>query len=433
VIRNGIAQSDYGVRPDQDVIEDLDLEDFSEAIDTVRLVLENPNPEDNDFGSFIGQVAEDMLEWDAGVWEYVENPVDVGNPWLGLYPIAGYTIARNKDWRGDPNQPRWAQVIESKVEVEFLHSQLEYVMQRKRTWKPFGVSQLESSIDIMEAWLGVTSYQREIASNAYPPIWIYLGEDASDDQVKLLRTFFEQEMVGKGIPRVFGNTGSKPATLNLKPAGDDGLYLRYQEMLMRSIAFSFDLKPQDFGIERDINRSTAMVGRSQSIDEARRPLALLLQKRINTRIIPRIAEITGNPLIGQLEFFWIGLDPTDDVGDAMVHVEYLKTDVVTIDEVRSDLDLPPLPNGIGKMTLTALQEWAKTDMGQTFIDDLDTQSIIGPDDQSIDEGLGGRLIAASRALSISSRSARMIFGRPYRARRSRNNSYTSNMGWETRE
>lgn len=433
LIRNGIAHNEYGIRPNADLIEDLEQEDFAESIAMVRLVLENPNPEDNDFGSFVGQIVEDMVDWDAGVWEYVDNPVGISsNPWLGLFPIAGYTIAKNPKWSGKPEDPRWAQIVDSKVHAEFLHSQIEYIMQRNRTWSSFGVSQLETVIDIMESWLGISSYQREIASNAYPPIWIYLGEDADEDQVQMVRSFFEQEMVGRGVPRVWGNTGTKPAVMNLKPAGDEGLYLRYQEMLLRAIAFSFDLKPSDFGIERDVNRSTAEVSASQSIYEARRPLALLIQKRINTRVIPRIAEVTGNPLINQLEFFWIGLDPTDDLGDAEIHVRYLKHDTVKIDEVRADLDLPPLPNQIGQMTLTAFQEWAKTDLGRSLVEELEEGALFEDEmeeeesetrfAEEEEDAMFPKLVSASRIAGISSRTAKVVFGRTYRPIRATNAS-----------
>ena len=357
LIRNGISGLQYGLQPRSNVPLD-ERKAFTKEIDTIRNVLEHPNPEDDDFYTFIGQIVEDLLCFDAGVWEYVEEPSFMSqNKILAMYPVPGHTIAKNTNWKGDPTKIRWVQTIGD--EKKFRDDQIEYLLQRKRSFNPFGYSPLEVAVEIMDAWLNLNSYQREVASNAYPSIMLYLGDDTSETQAKIMRAYWSTELQGRGSPGIWGNTG-KPEVLNLKPISDEGLYLIYQEMLVRTLAYSFGLKPQDFGLERDVNRSTSVTSQIASIEEARKPIARLIASKINCRVIPRIAELTSNKKIELMEFFWIGIDPRQEKIDAEINNIYLEHDVKTIDDVRAELDLPPLPGGVGKFPPSVLQSMAKS-------------------------------------------------------------------------
>ena len=145
-------------------------------------------------------------------------------------------------------------------------------------------------------------------------------------------------------------------------------------MLVRILAFVFGLKPQDFGLERDVNRSTAVVAQFASVEEARKPIASLIAKRINHKVLPKIAKITNNKQILELEFFWIGIDPRNRKIDAEIHDVYLKHDVLTIDDVRKDLNLAPLANGFGKLTPSGLKALFKDDP-KALIGDLNIGTV----------------------------------------------------------
>src|SRR5690606_16298315 len=218
---------------------------------TVKNVLENPNNADDDFYTFIGQIVEDICVFDAGCWEYEPFPKDIdANPTLALHSVAGHTIQLNAKWDGTPDGIRWAQVIGDQT-IPLTDSQIEYLMERKRTYTPWGVGRLETVVEIMEAWLGLAAYQRDTGSNAYPAFLIYAGEEVEPGTLDKLRDWWEQTVSGQGDPKWFGNM-TEPKVLQLKPTGDEGLYLKYYEMLIRAMALGFDLKPQDFNLERDV-------------------------------------------------------------------------------------------------------------------------------------------------------------------------------------
>jgi Phage portal protein len=364
VIRNGVGSLTYGLQPRVPAESETETRAYDDAALVVRSVLDNPNRIDNNFKRFLGPLIEDLLCWDAAVFEYVERPQNIAkNQLLALEPAPGYTFAMNLRWDGTSSGIRWVQMIDGGSQgPAFTDDELEYVMQRRRTWEVFGLSQLETAVEIMDGFLNVQAFQREVASNAYPAFMMYLGDEATEDQIDIFRVYWENDLRGRAQPGFFAGFGkSKPESLPLKPVGDDGLYLQYTELLTRILAYAFDLSPMDFGIERDVNRSTAEVTATQSVMNARRPIAELITSTFNARVLPRIARIADEPRISELEMFWLDIDPSDEKARADIHAIYLDRDVVTLDEVRSDLDKPPYPKGFGKLTKSAAQELIKLD------------------------------------------------------------------------
>lgn len=358
LIRNGVSMLEYGLQPRDVNKRRGKTGKYDTAKKLIRSVLDAPNTTDDDFQSFLGQIVEDILIFDAGAWEYVEKPKYIAkNEYLALEVVPGYTIGRNMKWRGNPKIPRWVQVLDDgTVTAQLLDSQLEYIMHRKRTFDPFGLAPLETALEIMDAIINLSSYQRQIASEAYPSIMLYLGDDADETQVKAFKYYWANELRGRGTPGFFGGMGTVPPNvLPLKPAGDEGLFLNYHALLVRILAICFDLHPMDFGEERDVNRSTAEVTSIATAREAVAPLAQLIRTKINAHVLPRIATLTGNESINEMEFFWTNLSPEDELRQSQIDVAYAGQDAITIDEMRANLDLDPLPNGLGKLTTTAFK------------------------------------------------------------------------------
>lgn len=326
--------------------------DYSDAIEIVQRILDSPNCEDEDFPTFVRQIVEDQMVFDFGCWEYIEapNPAPVGNDLLALSPVPGWSIERLSNWRGEPDRPRWIQrSIGNNNMVPLLDKQIEALILRKRTSRSYGISPCEVAIGLMEAWLGLASYQAQVASEAYPKFMLSLGETTDQPLVDRMRAYWNLELVGQGRPGIFGGF-AKPEVLNLAPVGDDGLYLRYEEKLVRALAFTFRLKPLDFGIERDVNRSTAETSAHQSTEEAVKPYTRMITSRVNQRLIPRIAAVANNPLIMDLEFTYDTIDPWDEQKEADILTKYVERDLVTINEGRQELGYDPIEDGDQTLT-----------------------------------------------------------------------------------
>lgn len=359
ILRNGISNLDFSIRPKDNKLSPTEQKEYESSISIARRVIENPNGTDDDFSSFLGQIIEDIVVFDAGCWEYVEHPL-YSNGVLGLEVVPGCTISQNENWDGDPEKIRWAQSLGTGNEIQLLDKDLEYLMARKRSWSLYGYSKLETAMEILDSFFRVSSFQRETASEAFPSFLLWLGENMAPADVNRMRAFWNMELTGRGTPGFWANT-EKPEVVNLKTQSDDGLFLRYTELLIRVVAFCFDLKPQDFGLERDVNRSTAESSRSASVDEALKPMAKMIAARMNVKVLPRIALIVNDPKISLLKFSWIGIDPRDEKQESEIVREEFKADLITLDEARARKDLPPIANGMGQFTYTAYTETVKFD------------------------------------------------------------------------
>jgi len=376
IVRGGIGNLEYIIRPKNSNLKPTEVAAYEKSIQTVRKVIDTPNATDDNLSAFLGQIVEDILVFDAGCFEYVPKP-KFSNGILSLEVVPGYSIAQSGVWQGDPKAIRWAQVVEGVPRVHFRDEQLEYIMMRKRSWTPHGFSKLETAMEILDAFFSVSSFQRATASEAFPPFLVWLGDNVGDAEMRQMRSFWDMELKGRGTPAFWANTG-KPEVISLKPHTDDGLFLKYTELLIRVIAFVFDLKPQDFGIERDVNRSTAEVAQSASVAEAVKPLAQMIAAKCNTRVLPKIAEITGDEKILELEFFWSNVDPRDLKQESEIIRGNTEHDILKMDEARAMLDLPPLPNGIGQLSLSAYREVVKFNP-ELAVDEVTRKLLFGED------------------------------------------------------
>jgi len=385
LIRNAIQSLTWGLQPKnvQDAKEKK--EEFQKATRIAKDLLSRPNSSDDDLCSFLGQIVEDVLIFDAGCWEYVEKPVNiVGNDVLGMEVVPGFTIALNRKWDGNPKMPRWLQVLDDgKIQTQFLDSEIEYIMMRKRSFDPFGLSPFETAVEVMDTLTNLSSYQRQIASEAYPSMLIYLGDEVDEDQRYAFRVYWENELRGRGSPGFVGGYGSKlrPEPIPLKPNGDEGLFLQFHELQTRVLAICFDLHPMDFGIQADVNRSTADVTMSATLREAVKPLAQVLATKITMHVLPRLAQLTGNKSIAEMEFFWTDIDPRDMGKQSTIDAVYLAQEVMTIDEARANINLDPLPGNLGKLTVTGFRTLLGMDPMVLLRKETDIKDLLNPPEE----------------------------------------------------
>ena len=101
------------------------------------------------------------------------------------------------------------------------------------------------------------------------------------------------------------------------------------------IAIAFDLSPQNLGVERDVNRNTAEVGEDRDWVSAIKPMAHLITSHITRETIQALLGFS------QLEFAFKGLDREDEQAEATVYSTYYASNVLTPNEQRAYMGLPP--------------------------------------------------------------------------------------------
>ena len=326
-IKNSIAQLGWEIvaKPGAELSDELERQ-----IEVCYTCFEKPN-EDDSFSTFIELVIEDLMHG-AGAYEQQVGG-DPSRP-LWMWPVDGLSIQIYPWWDGK-EEARYCQTLgygQSTVgafpAVQLRNDELVYVKPNPTTADPFGFGPLEVAFMTIGRLLGVADYAGLVSSNANPSVALWLG-NIDADSVSTMRTYWKNEIEGQGRTPLFGGGDKEPKSLELRPEGDNALYLKYQEILKAEIATSFDISPQNLGLERDINRNTAEVAEDRDIAQAIGPWGRKVASQMTRE------SIQGRLGFSQLEFRFKGLDRDDEKISAEVfQIEY-QNNATTPNEYRA--------------------------------------------------------------------------------------------------
>jgi hypothetical protein len=296
---------------------------------------DNPNPDDS-FRSLSEQVLEDVIVGGFGAIE-VENTGDPQHP-LALWPVDGATIRMKTDWDGMPNSSRYVQVTgKSGPEgtIVLNDDELIYIRLNPRTFTPFGLGRLEVAFEAVNAFLGAHRYATKLASNSVVEYALWLQGLTPEHHERLIR-WWQDEIEGTGRVPIL-SVENKPEVLRFGGGTDADLRLQWQEFVLRIIADAFDLPPQCLGIERDVNRSTAMEMADEAFRQAIVPTARLFAEHLTRDAICKKLGWRD------LEFVFTDVDSGgDEMEEAQIQAVLLQNGVLTVNEVRRMRGLTPL-------------------------------------------------------------------------------------------
>lgn len=343
-IKNPIAQLDWEVVPKKGITDNSEIRRQCELVTTC---LRNPNNEDS-WRSLVEKVITDLM-LGAGAIE-MQVGGDAARP-LWLYPVDALSVQIYAGWSGDRNEAKYCQVpgygmMTAAGGIDLRADELIYIAPNPSTAHPFGCGPMEIAFTTISRLLGVGEYAGNVATNARPTTLLNLGKLTSE-QLTAFRSYWSNEIEGQGKMPILSGDGIE--SVKLTADGDEALYLKWQEFLKTEIATAFDISPQNLGVERDVNRSTAEVAESRDWDHAIKPWAGLLASHINRD------AIEGRLGFSQVEFRFLGLDREDEKREAEIHEIYLRTNVYTPNEVRSRLGDPPAEHKWGDMTAADIQ------------------------------------------------------------------------------
>jgi HK97 family phage portal protein len=331
VIKDRIAAMDWQIRIRRGV---RDVAFAELKLRALRHALEEPNPTDS-FRTLIEQVIEDALTGGFGAIE-MEPTNDPERPAM-LWPVDGASIRINARWDGQPDTPRYAQVMPGQLEsaaIELRDDQLIYVRMNPRSFTPFGLGPLEVAFETVNQFLSAHRFAGKLAANSVAQYALWLNEATPVQHDRLIR-WWQDEIEGTGRVPILSSQ-QKPEVLRFAQGTDADLRLAWQEFLIRMVANAFGLPPLMLGLEADVNQSTA----SEMTDEAFRgaisPLAMLLAGHITRDLFAKC--------IGwrEFEFVFNELNARDEQTELAVQVQLLQAGVLTINEVRAMRGLGPL-------------------------------------------------------------------------------------------
>jgi HK97 family phage portal protein len=342
VIKDRIAAMDWQVRVRRGV-KVGELAFAERKLRALRRTLEEPNATDS-FRTLMEQVIEDALTGGFGAIEM--EPTGDGERPAMLWAVDGASIRINPRWDGQPESPRYAQVMPGQMEsnaVDLRDDQLMYVRMNPRSFTPFGLGPLEVAFETVNQFLSAHRFAGKLASNSVAQYALWLNEATPAQHDRLIR-WWQDEIEGTGrVPLI--STEQKPEVLRFAQGTDADMRLAWQEFLIRMVANAFGLPPLMLGLEADVNQSTAAEMTDEAFRGAISPLAMLLAGHITRDLFGKCVGWR------EFEFVFNDLNARDEETELAVQVKLLQAGVYTVDEVRAMRGLGPLgKNGAVQLT-----------------------------------------------------------------------------------
>ncbi len=309
--------------------------DAPRRIAALELCLQEPNSADS-FRSLLEPALEDALVGGFGAIE-MQTTGDRLRP-VELWPVDGATIRVNAAWNGDASVARYAQStgkLGTQATVPLRDDELIYIRLNPRSYTPFGLGRLEVAFETVNAFLSAHRYAGRLASNSVVQYALWLNEATPDQHDRLIR-WWQDEIEGTGRVPIL-STEQKPEVVRFAGGTDADLRLGWQTFLIRMIANAFDLPPMYLGLENDVNKGTASEMADEAFDSVIAPTARLIAEHLTRDLI---AKKLG---WSDLEFVFTDLESRDPMEELQIQTQLLQAGVLTVDEVRAQRGLGPLP------------------------------------------------------------------------------------------
>jgi HK97 family phage portal protein len=330
-IKDRIACMDWQIEVRRGAGEDL-TGDRAQRASALTRALDLPNESDS-FRTMIEQVIEDTLVGGFGAAEIETGDSDLP---VRLYPVDGASIQVNANWKGDPSDPRYAQIT-GKLGKESLlplrDDELMYVRLNSRSHTPFGLGKVEVAFESISHFLQAHRYAARLASNSVMQYALWLNERTPEQHERLIR-WWQDEVEGSGRVPVLSSE-QKPEVLKFAAGTDADLRLEWQQFLLTMIANAFDLPAMMLGAEQDVNQSTASELADEAFQNAIVPLAKLIADHITRDVIVKRLSWSD------LRFVWTDLESRDEMVEVDIQTKLLAAGVLSVAEVRAMRGLAP--------------------------------------------------------------------------------------------
>lgn len=363
----------------------------------------------DNFETFLQKLVRDSLVYDQACFEVVDNkkgePSDFYAMDAATIRIADVPLGADLD--DDPNRARFVQIYDDVVVAEFSAHEMCFGIRNPRTGirlNGYGFSEMEMMLNVITSLLWSFEYNKRFFSQGSTTKGILnFRGSIPDKKLDSFRRYWYQLVTG------VVNAWRTPVTnaeelqyINLHSNNRDMEYSAWNDFLIKLSSGIFLFDPAEIGFVYGNSGQTSQMFQApaearikSSKDKGLRPILRKLSNWINEYLIWRVDE--------DFEVVFTGMDPrsSDQIADLQKkQVTYLKT----VDEIRAEDDLEPLPDGKGDVILdpTWLQFTQGMEMqqqqeeegggfggddgiGAAFGDDDDQ----GGDDQGDDQGNEG--------------------------------------------
>jgi len=289
---------------------------------------------EHDWDGWLRMLVEDMLVIDAACL-YPHR--DLGGRVYALELIDGATIKRVLDERGrtpEAPAPAYQQVLKGLPAVDYARDELYYLPRNPRSHRVYGFSPVEQVVMTVNIALRRQMHQLQYYTEGnVPEALIGVPETWTPDQIGQFQQYWDALLEGDTAQR--RHARFVPATISKSfiQTKEAGLKDEYDEWLARIVCFAFSVSPQ--ALVKAMNRSTAETAHAQALQEGLMPLMRWVKSVVDRALRDGFGY-------DDLEFVWKEENPLDPMTQAKINQTYVAAGILTPNEVRAGLGLPPL-------------------------------------------------------------------------------------------
>jgi hypothetical protein len=328
------------------------------------------------FEGFLRSLVRDSMTYDQANFEVIRDRS--GRPW-GFVPVDPSTIRRAKppekgerEGTLDPDDVSFVQIVGKRIVTEFDRNELAWCIRRPRSWiyaNGYGYPELEELMTVVTNILNAETFNAVNFTNGIHARTI-LGLKSSMDEGMFKA--FKREVVA--LMSGVGNSRRVPivqldpefkeelAAIPLDRSNREMEYREWLNWLLKVICGGFQMDPAEIGfVFGNEGQSSSLAGSSVgdrvslSREKGLRPLLRAIAHWLNEWVVQPFNEDY------MIEF--TGFDSATEAERTELDVKAV-TNWMTLDELRAQKDMEPMPDDQGKIILnpTFLQAKQQADM-----------------------------------------------------------------------
>lgn len=326
-----------------------------ETLITRTGVTKHPRGRDN-FENFLRKITWDSLVLDQVNIEVVENKKGVPCEW---YAIDASTMRladtastyMNEDM---DDAVKYVQIYDGMVISEFTQNEMCFGIRNPRTdirLFGYGVSELEMLVPTITSLLWGFEYNKNFFTKGSSPKGIinFKGTIPERQLQQFRRQWYQMCSSVENAWRTPVVASDELQYVNLQQSSRDMEFSAWLDFLIKIACSMYSMNPVE------VNFQYGNQGQKSALTEASNKEKLTESRERGLRPLLRfIAEIMNQyivwPINEAFEFDFVGLDSNTKDQEADLNMKRVKT-MVTIDELRAEDDMAPLPDGKGEMIL----------------------------------------------------------------------------------
>jgi len=351
-------------------------------------VTENPRGRDT-FETFLRKITWDSLVYDQMAFEIVPSRDGVPAEWYAV-DAATMRLADSASTylnEDDDKAVRYVQIYDGMIISEYNQDELCFGVRNPRTdirLYGYGVSELEMLVNCVTSLLWAWEYNQKFFSQGSAAKGVLNFKGAvPEKQLKSFRRHWYQMLAGvENAWRTPITNADELQWINMQNTNRDMEYNAWMDFLIKVACSMYSMDPVE------VNFKYGNTGQKGGLTEASNKEKITESKERGLRPLLRFVEGAINrhiiwPMNENFEFTFVGLDAKTQDDVANLNQKRVKT-MMTVDELRAEDDLPPLPDGKGEVILDPT--WLQFSTGK---DQAEAGMVPGMEGQEFGGGEGG--------------------------------------------